>query len=271
MRAHRVLFALGPALALLTATSSVAAAQQLRNSFIMPNRPVTMPNIAMLNSFVQPTFFNPPFYSSPAFLNALMLQARFNSLYPYGLNPFRRTYGGYGAWGGYGGVYGGYGGGYGSYAGLYGYGGYGMSGGYSSGYAPAYSNDGTYQKTGYTANPYGTKYGAGNSYQNSYGVSYGERNGDSTRYLPDSANASVDVEILDGSFEPKESTFLAGTTVRWTNRGQRHHTVASDDGLWKSGDLAPGETFGRKFSQPGSYSYQIGREGGEVRGTLTVR
>jgi len=63
------------------------------------------------------------------------------------------------------------------------------------------------------------------------------------------------VKIQDGSFEPADLEVKTGTTVKWTNDGQKPHTVTSDKGDWGSGELANGQTFTATFTKPGTFEY----------------
>lgn len=68
----------------------------------------------------------------------------------------------------------------------------------------------------------------------------------------------ADVRVVDFAFEPVELIIPAGTTVTWTNDGERPHTVTADDGSFDSGRLDPGEQFSHTFLQTGTYSYHCG-------------
>jgi len=63
------------------------------------------------------------------------------------------------------------------------------------------------------------------------------------------------VKIVNFAFKPKAITIAKGTKVRWTNRGSVSHTTTSNKGLWDSGVLAPGATFGRVFRKVGTFKY----------------
>lgn len=63
------------------------------------------------------------------------------------------------------------------------------------------------------------------------------------------------VKIQDGSFEPSDLEVKVGTTIKWTNDGQKPHTVTSDKGDWGSGELANGQTFTATFTKPGTFEY----------------
>jgi plastocyanin len=85
------------------------------------------------------------------------------------------------------------------------------------------------------------------------------------------AAAAAQVGLRDNAFEPRTVTVPAGTTVQWTNRGQRPHTVTSDAGAWDSGSVAPGASYSYKFTQPGTYPYHCGHHPMEMRGVVVVK
>ncbi len=70
--------------------------------------------------------------------------------------------------------------------------------------------------------------------------------------------AGAEVSVIDFAFDPGTITVPAGTTVTWTNNGNRPHTVTADDGSFDSGRLDPGEQFSQTFAQPGSFTYHCG-------------
>ncbi len=63
------------------------------------------------------------------------------------------------------------------------------------------------------------------------------------------------VSIKDLKYNPKELKVKKGDTVVWTNADERDHTVTSDDGAFKSPNLADGDRFTQKFDKPGKYKY----------------
>jgi|APFre7841882654_1041346.scaffolds.fasta_scaffold106337_1 plastocyanin len=67
--------------------------------------------------------------------------------------------------------------------------------------------------------------------------------------------APNNVTIGDDFFNPGSLNVTAGTTVTWTNRGNRGHTVTSDQGAFDSGSLNPGGTFSFTFKDKGTFSY----------------
>ncbi|MCI0329770.1 MAG: plastocyanin/azurin family copper-binding protein [candidate division Zixibacteria bacterium] len=85
---------------------------------------------------------------------------------------------------------------------------------------------------------------------------------------------TVDVEVGDSFFAPKDLTIQKGTTVRWTNLGFLVHTSTADAGTWNSGALSTNDSFQFTFNQPGSYRYYCVFHGGPggfgMAGTVTV-
>jgi plastocyanin len=47
----------------------------------------------------------------------------------------------------------------------------------------------------------------------------------------------------------------AGTTVTWTNNDSTTHHVASDTGVFDSGNLSPNTTFSYTFNNAGTFPY----------------
>jgi plastocyanin len=74
------------------------------------------------------------------------------------------------------------------------------------------------------------------------------------------APAIATVTVQNFTFEPKELTVRAGTTVTWNNVGGRH-TVESADGFLKSDTLIGGQTYQKRFDVPGLYDYYCGNHG----------
>ncbi len=48
------------------------------------------------------------------------------------------------------------------------------------------------------------------------------------------------VRMIDFDFDPKTVTVAVGTTVTWTNAGQRPHTATSTTGAFDTGRVDPG-------------------------------
>ncbi|MCC7018735.1 MAG: PD40 domain-containing protein [Ardenticatenales bacterium] len=64
----------------------------------------------------------------------------------------------------------------------------------------------------------------------------------------------VDVDVTDDVFVPAAVTVTVGSTVRWSNRGARLHSVTSDAG-WFNWTLAPGRALRVRFLSTGEYRY----------------
>jgi plastocyanin len=68
--------------------------------------------------------------------------------------------------------------------------------------------------------------------------------------------ATSAVTIDNFAFSPKAVTVKVGTTVSWTNRDEEPHTVAAEDGSFKSATLAGNtNTFSHTFTAPGTFTY----------------
>jgi plastocyanin len=85
---------------------------------------------------------------------------------------------------------------------------------------------------------------------------------------------SGDVAVYQGTFFPKTLEVAAGARVVWHDQATQH-TVTSDQGLFDSGILGPGQEFAFTFAQPGTYPYHCmlhGAPGGFGHsGTVVVR
>jgi plastocyanin len=77
----------------------------------------------------------------------------------------------------------------------------------------------------------------------------------------------VPVSAYDGYFYPADITVPSGTTVVWTNEGEKPHTVTAHDGSFASGTLYPGESYQVTFYEPGTYTYQCSDS---MQGSVTV-
>ena len=68
------------------------------------------------------------------------------------------------------------------------------------------------------------------------------------------ASGSV-VNIVNFAFSPGTLTIKAGTTVTWTNNDSTTHNVASDSGVFSSGNLSPNSQFSYTFNSTGTFPY----------------
>lgn len=67
--------------------------------------------------------------------------------------------------------------------------------------------------------------------------------------------ASMNVSIQSFSFVKDNMTIAIGTTVRWTNNDTVTHTVTSDNNMFASPDLSPGQSFEYTFNTEGTFTY----------------
>jgi plastocyanin len=66
------------------------------------------------------------------------------------------------------------------------------------------------------------------------------------------------IAIRDFSFQANDVRIAAGSSVTWLNcepAGTPSHTSSSDQGVWQSPLLAPGEAFTQTFDSPGVFTY----------------
>lgn len=84
------------------------------------------------------------------------------------------------------------------------------------------------------------------------------------------AGDGAEVAIRAFAFAPAEVSVPVGATVVWVNQEEAMpHTATSDDGLWDSGTLDPGERFSFTFEEPGTYTYFC-RIHPSMKGTIVV-
>jgi plastocyanin len=57
---------------------------------------------------------------------------------------------------------------------------------------------------------------------------------------PAAAQAAEEAKIVDFDFSPRRLTVQAGTTVTWSNTGQRPHTATDRGGTFDTKPVAPG-------------------------------
>jgi plastocyanin len=80
----------------------------------------------------------------------------------------------------------------------------------------------------------------------------------------------VEVIALDNSFQPATIEVVAGTTVRWENRGRNDHNVLSVDDSWgtPTEDFRPGEAYSFVFAEPGRFAYYCAIHGTKDAGMV---
>lgn len=80
-----------------------------------------------------------------------------------------------------------------------------------------------------------------------------KENANSNPTAPSPVGNSSAIEIKDFAFAPATTTVQAGTIVVWSNNDSAVHQIKSD--LFESPDLAQGQNFEFRFSQPGTFDY----------------
>jgi plastocyanin len=84
------------------------------------------------------------------------------------------------------------------------------------------------------------------------------------------AQAGAEAEIVDFDFSPRRLTVEAGTTVTWSNSGQRPHTATDRGGTFDTKPIAPGASAEVTLSTPGTYFYFCRINPAKMNGVLTV-
>jgi plastocyanin len=85
------------------------------------------------------------------------------------------------------------------------------------------------------------------------------------------AAQTVEVSIQDYKYLPASLKIKAGTTVKWINNEKRttHSILFTGPGGFESERIFPGESWQRKFEQPGSFAYTCGPHP-EMKGQVDV-
>jgi len=84
------------------------------------------------------------------------------------------------------------------------------------------------------------------------------------------AQDSGDAKIIDFDYAPRRLTVEAGTTVTWSNTGQRPHTATDRGGTFDTKPIAPGASAKVTLSTPGTYFYFCRINPAKMNGVLTV-
>jgi plastocyanin len=82
-------------------------------------------------------------------------------------------------------------------------------------------------------------------------------------------NMAAAVSAMNFAFSPSSLSVHVGTRVTFTNRDAATHTFTANGGLFDSGDVASGQSYGFTFTQAGSYAYHC-RIHSSMTGTITV-
>lgn len=77
------------------------------------------------------------------------------------------------------------------------------------------------------------------------------------------------VAIRDDVFAPGTVTVMRGRHVRWTNWGQRLHSVTSVSGSFQSELMAPTSWFEVQFEELGTFNYECSLH--QETGTVIVQ
>ena len=78
------------------------------------------------------------------------------------------------------------------------------------------------------------------------------------------------IAMTDTGFREARVEVAAGTSVVWTNDGEEIHAAVADAGTWESPLMAPGESFGRVFTEAGEHPYHCRLHPSET-GIVVVR
>lgn len=73
--------------------------------------------------------------------------------------------------------------------------------------------------------------------------------------VKDTGLVGIRHEIDEYQFGPQRARVKAGTSVTWTNKGEKPHQPAAADGSWQAPVLQPGQSASVKFDKPGSHRY----------------
>jgi plastocyanin len=69
------------------------------------------------------------------------------------------------------------------------------------------------------------------------------------------ADDASTIVVKSFMFTPVTTQVKAGTKVTWTNKDEEPHTIASDNGSFRSSAIDTDESFSYKFDKPGTYHY----------------
>jgi plastocyanin len=86
---------------------------------------------------------------------------------------------------------------------------------------------------------------------------------------PHAPQAGASVSITDSGFNPSTLNVTPGTTVTWTNNSSEERRIDElSNHIFRSDDLAPGDTFSYTFSTPDTFYYEEDRD--DFQGTIVV-
>jgi plastocyanin len=88
--------------------------------------------------------------------------------------------------------------------------------------------------------------------------------------IPGGIQGSNEVWIRESGFNPTTLTVDLNTTVIWTNKDSKEHTVTTDDGNgFDSGNIEPGSDFSHQFTSRGIFAYHC-KYNFAITGTIIV-
>jgi plastocyanin len=76
-----------------------------------------------------------------------------------------------------------------------------------------------------------------------------------TRAKGEPAASPLEVQVDNFTFGPATLNVPVNSTVTWVNKDDLPHTVASNDGVFKSKALDTDDKYSYTFSKPGTYAY----------------
>ena len=82
-------------------------------------------------------------------------------------------------------------------------------------------------------------------------------------------DSTTTVEIRNNAFNPAQLNVAPGTTVTFVNNDTVPHTVTADNGLFDSGELAPGASYPVVLEGAGTVTYHC-KLHPEMRGSIVV-
>ena len=80
-----------------------------------------------------------------------------------------------------------------------------------------------------------------------------------------------EVAVLDNTFRPEEVEVAAGTEIEWPNGGRSNHNVLPVEGdEWgvEAEAFVPGDVYGHRFTEPGTYAYYCSLHGTTTKGMV---
>jgi len=76
-----------------------------------------------------------------------------------------------------------------------------------------------------------------------------------TRAKSEDKASALEVRVDNFTFRPDTLTVPVNSTVTWVNKDDLPHTIASNDGLFKSKALDTEDKYSYTFRKPGTYAY----------------